>query len=271
MGFKIHGKLIFNLYISVLISLVYLKTSYAQQPIESEKIAILTPRYIPDKNFNYRDAKYTYQVSWQGIPAANAEITVKTFISAVAVKVLAKSNSVIDIFYKLRYQAEGVLDSKSFNSKQVILTQQENSRKKITEIRFNPKGEIKTIRKQVGKDTIYHSFQTNNQVLDPLGTAFLARSLNWPKGTKRILDAYNGRSRYLITLTSIGEETITIMGQSKKVWVLTPQVWNLNEGQKNKRLRAAKIYITTDNSHDIVRIESEVFVGSVKAELIDIK
>ena len=133
---------------------------------------------------------------------------------------------------------------------------------------LSPEGEIHSIYKKRGKIEKNVKFKTNNLTLDPFSLVFFARSLDWEKGATRVFDTYNGNNRYLITFTAVDKVKMDVNGQKKDVWVISPKVKKLVVKNPKKKLREAKIYITADESRDLLLIESEVFVGSLKTKLV---
>lgn len=248
--------------------LVTANSVYADDYISPDQVEVTTPIYKPDKdNFHPRIGAYSYTVRWQGIPAATVESTVDYDGIHYYVNVMAKTYSGIDIFYKLRFNAKGIISAQDFQPIQANIDHRENSRHKQVELDFLDNGEIRAIRNQKGKPTETLQFNPNNFTLDPFSAAFLARSLNWQEGETKSFDTFNGRSRYLISLTAKEKIQMKVNGVVTDVWVITPTVSNLTSPSANKKLREAKIYVTADSKRDILMIKSSVFIGTVTTKL----
>lgn len=139
---------------------------------------------------------------------------------------------------------------------------------KSTEINFGDDGQIEAVRWQNnGEPPKKLAFQPNNFTIDPFAAAFLARSLDWKMGEKREFDTFNGKSRYLITLTAVGESKLEFNGEEKDVWEITPAVKNLTNSKANSKLRSATIYVTKDSLREVLLLRSKVFIGSVTTRL----
>jgi hypothetical protein len=145
--------------------------------------------------------------------------------------------------------------------------QQENSKKKVVNVSFFPGGEVRATRTQSGKEAVYDQFTTTNSVLDPVSASFLARSQPWRVGDAKEFDVFNGKSRYLITLTAKELRTMDVAGVQREVFVIVPKVVNLVNPAQGKKLREARIFVTNDAARDIVLIESDVFIGTVKTRM----
>jgi hypothetical protein len=241
---------------------VYAQTASLQQ------ISIKTPSYRPSFDlFQPREGRYQYEVSWQGIPAAEASITVTREGGTLRVTSEAKTYSAIDLLYRLRFHGESVLGLSSYRPSSYLVEQQENSKKKVVNVSFFPGGEVRATRTQSGKEAVYDQFTTTNSVLDPVSASFLARSQPWRVGDAKEFDVFNGKSRYLITLTAKELRTMDVAGVQREVFVIVPKVVNLVNPAQGKKLREARIFVTNDAARDIVLIESDVFIGTVKTRM----
>lgn len=235
----------------------------------ASEISIRTESYKPESS-KFEFGSYEYEVSWEGIPAGRAHFELKPEGENYRMVATARSASGIDIFYKLRYRAEGLL-TLSFTPIRTFITHKENSREKITDLTFNKDGSVKSVRTTKGKGTEVEEFNPDNFMLDPFSSAFLARSLSWKVGDSRSFDTFNGKTRYLITLRCESEKTMIVNGEERKVWVIVPEVQNLNDPTKNKKLRRAEIYVTADRYRDLLQIKSSVFIGNVYVKLKSFK
>lgn len=231
------------------------------------EVQISTPVYQPNhQSFKPREGQYKYSVSWQGIPAASATLDVTHEGELYRIIASARTASGVEIFYKLRYRAEGTLSSETFYPERAVIMQQENSRRKETEMSF-ANGEISSVRSQKGRQPEVHRFKSDNFTLDPFSAAFIARGMDWQEGRSYQFDTFNGKTRYLISLTAEEKRTIKFEGKQREVWIIVPRVENLSRPHAEKKLRRAEIYLTTDESRDILQIRSSVFVGTVNTEL----
>lgn len=237
------------------------------EELSSAEVIVKTPEYAPESNVNFREGQYVYEVSWQGIPAAEAILDVAQIGTQYRLTAKARSLEFIDIFYKLRYQAEGVISAVNFAPYKTVIHQSENSRVKDTLIEFSKDGEIFSKLENVGKATKTLRFRPDNFTLDPFSASFLARSLSWSPGVTREFDTFDGKSRYLVKLTCTDRIKIKINGSDRDVLVISPEVFNLNKGEKHKKLKKAEMYVTDDRYREVLALNSKVFIGTVKTEL----
>ncbi len=238
-------------------------------PVDASEVKVVTPVYRPNP-FSFRPqlGTYTYEASWEGIPAAQMKIQVAQNGLYYSIVTSAQTYSGIDLLYKLRYRAEGIISSVDYQPLKTTIDHKENSRIKNVEINFSEDGLIYGKREQKGKDTTEFRFKTNNFTLDPFAAAFIARGVDWKLGETHEFDTFNGKSRYLIQLTAVDKTTIRVNGSEREVWVISPVVKNLTDMAKSNKLRQAKIYVTADREREVLKLTSSVFIGSVATKLI---
>lgn len=232
-------------------------------------VEVKTPFYTPGPVVDFPEGTYFYDVTWQGIPAARASISLDRIGDDYRVVASARTADWVEIIYRLRYRAEGHTSAASFSPKKMLISQTENSKVSSTKISFADSGEIYAVRKKLGKETKTLRFNPHNLTLDPVSAALLARSFDWSEGQEREFDTFNGKTRYLITLKCKKKEQIEIGEPKTKrdVWVISPHVINLVKNERAKKLREVNIYVSADERRDILKIVSEVFIGSVTTKL----
>lgn len=243
----------------------------ADDYISPELVKVTTPAYKPGSaRHKPRLGTYEYSVSWEGITAASCTLTVSQQNGVYVIDAAARTYSGVDLLYKLRYEAIGRLSAADLSPISLSIDHRENSRQKNIEMSFDPQhGSIRAVRSKGENDPDKKilAFTPQNFTLDPIGAAFLARTLDWKVGDSKQFDVFNGKSRYFIVLTAVDSTTIDFKGESRKVIVISPQVRNLTTTKPTSKLREAFIYVSDDDARDILKIVSSVFIGSVYTEL----
>ncbi len=236
--------------------------------VELDKLIVSTPSYQPEfTEFKPELGTYEFSVSWAGIPAATVLVDVDKEGVNYKLSTNVKTNSAISIFYKLKYHAYGLLSGVDYRPIQTTIDSYENSRHKVANISFESPDRVVSNYTDTNRADIDYDFDPNNMMLEPFSAAFFARSLDWSPGTTRYFDTFNGKSRYLISFTSKEMVKMRVNGVQKDVWVIQPKVKKISSNEESKKLRQANIYVTADAKREILRISSEVFVGSVNTEL----
>ena len=269
LGLKITVSFVSTL--SVLLSIVsptFSANAQAKEAVLESGPAPLPPEYKLDfSEYDPPLGTYTYTVGWEGIPAAEATISVARDEGNYRVVATAKTYSGIDIFYRLRYRAEGLLTGSEMLPIKTTIDQEENSKVKNSEITFHDDGRIEAVRETKGKPIQVVDFTPESYTLDPFSAAFIARGVDWKVGDTKTFSAFNGKTRYKIVLSAVGTDTIEVNGVDREVWDIMPKVYDLTDDKLTKKLREAHIFVTTDSKREILKISSSVFIGSVTTEL----
>lgn len=261
-------------FLSVVLTTVLFCSAHAAhaERIPADEVEIITPAYSPEpENFKPRFGTYRYAVNWQGIPAGSLEILLEKRGANYRIEASARTNRFIDFFYKLRFTTNAIVSATSLYPQVSVYNSRENHRNKKTTIEFLPDGEIKSVRVDRHGDLEKLTFKPNNFTLDPFSAVFLALSLSWEVGDTRQFDTFTGKSRYLVELTAIEKTTIDINGTNREAIVISPRVDNLtkkNLSEEDEKLREARIYVSTDKTSEILRITSDIFIGTVNTNLV---
>ena len=240
--------------------------AFSQEHIPAEQVKVETPKYSCISPICQPAlGEYVYTASWQGIPVATAKILAEKKEERLVVTISVKTVKAIDVFYRLRYHAESYIDLKSMHPIEAIYNKKENSRRRNINMSFEKNGDIVVNRVSNGNKEDLR-FNTGNFTLDPITAAMIARGLNWDSDDTKTFDSYEGKNRYLVSLKSVGRKKVSVRGKEYNVWEIKPKVEKVSSHKKNK-LRDASIYLTADDKRDLVLIDSEVFIGSVKVKL----
>lgn len=243
--------------------------------IPPSQVVVRTQAYQPQET-NFPRGSYDYQVSWQGIPVGSASIRIGTTYrdgkKMLDVEATARSGKVVNLLYELRHRSESVFSARELKPVEFLSQQTENSKFTNIEINFSPDGSIhaKTTNGNLnsqGKSEEV-SFKSENATFDPISAAFLARSLPVDPAEDRSFDVFNGRHRYLISFHVVGREKITVAGKEYDAFKIEPLVKKLTDTEGEKRLRKVYLWVSTDGSREILKLEGEVFIGSVSAKLV---
>lgn len=248
--------------------LVFQAAALGGKNIPPDQVKIATPEYSPElSEFTPKLGRYVYRVSWQGIPAGTVDLDLKRNGDDYQITASARSAKAIDYVYKLRYRTEAVISAQTLMPKRSVAVTNENARKKKIELEFFKNGEIQSVYINHHGKRKSIKFDPGNFTLDPFSTAFLALSMDWKVGDQRQFDTYNGRNRYLIELTAFDQVDLTLNGMVRKAIVISPNITKLTE-EETKKLRNARIYISMDNSREILKISSDLFFGTVDTDMV---
>lgn len=245
--------------------------------IPPDQVTLPAKSYTP-KQTNFEIGTYRYNVNWQGIPVGRSAITVTPSVmpdgtKTYTVKATAQSASVVALYYSLRHISESVFRADTLVPLIFSSMQMENSKTKSREVRFEDDGQVVgtlySWKKGVLRQDEQHAFQGTHATFDPITAAFLARSLDVGENEEVSFDVFNGKHRFLIGLRKGAKELVKVGGKMVEAYPVTPIVKKLTDSEGEKRLRRCVIWVSADEKRDVLKLESEVFVGSVRAELVE--
>lgn len=257
--------------------------------VEPSSVSVSVAKY-PIVKDALKPLKYFYDIKWQGIPVGSAVVDVtlgdsksrgmllKDYSAEVisqddlySIKAEAKSAKAIDVFYKLRHESESLLRKSTFSPLRFQTWQTENSRIKKAEVKFKQDGLIDSFSEKDGKIERQNVFTSSSFILDPISAAFFARSIPIEVGGRAEFDVFNGKHRYLIVFNVVSKEVVEIMGKKREAYKTVPEVRKLTDTEGEKRLTEAALWIAADDSREVLKLESKVFVGRVGAVLTKVE
>jgi len=252
--------------------LILVALPLAAKKIPADQVRITTPVYVPTDSFKPLPGRYSYSVSWKGIPAGDVELEIDRDAVDYTIHASAQTNKVIDFFYRLRYESETILEADTLRPKHSISVALTNAKKKMTELEFLPNGEIQSKREDHRGRLKTFTFDPDNFTLDPYSAGFLALSQEWKVGDTRRFDLFSGKSRYLIEFTAVEQTELTVNGKERSAIVLSPTVRKLTDtdhDSEDKKMRDVRIYISADQPREILKMSSDLLIGSIDTEMVD--
>ena len=253
---------------------------YAGQAVQSvqpmvklESVPVYQPKAYPFEG----GEKEVYRATWNGMfSVATAEVhTVPTVVDGkkvFQVRVDAKTSRVLDMIWKMRDTISSTFDAKGLAPSRFTFSQRENSRVIDTDARYDPSTKRWAVnRQQVGKKPRIYEFDSQN-TLDPISTAYLARSIDFKVGDRLYFKVFGGRYRYLLELFVEKKEMVTLeSGKSIEAFRITPRIQNITKKGYATRLNEAAVWLSADERRVPVKLSSKIVFGTVYLELVDDK
>lgn len=240
--------------------------------VPPDQVHIQTEDYSVS-DFHLIEGKYRYDIAWQGIPVASAVVDVSLKPhgeqngQVYRIAVSAKTSSIIEIFYYLRFSAVSEFTTPSLTPIRYESRTRENSRQKEQIIEFQKNGSVRASASKNGVTKEVISFVPNNTIRDPISASFLARLLSFNSEKPIELDVFNGKHRYLITFNLDSIEQVKAAGRYFQAYKLRPEVQRLTDTNPGTQLKSAYIWVSADEQRHLLKLESEVWIGSVSATL----
>lgn len=216
--------------------------------------------------------KLTYELRWGVVPAGEATlevlpVTTLDGVSARHFSATAKSNRFVDVFYKVRDHVESFTDLDMDHALLYQKKQREGGHKRDVAVRFD-------WMKQTAQ---YFNFNEPKEPIplmtgtfDPLSAFYFVRLFDLKEGMVIERPITDGKKNVMGRVEVIKREIITVAGKSYDTFLLKPELSHVGGVFKKSEGAEIRLWVTVD-SRILVRIESEVMVGSFVGDLISVR
>jgi hypothetical protein len=222
----------------------------------------------------YTPHRCEYRIAWNGIPAASATIDIGTdhYGDQVGyvVSTRATTNPFVDLFWRFRGDARATLLADGLTPLSFSFQRRANSTPEMTWIDFDQRA--------ARAQSVYIKRERRKEleadariVVDPITAAFRALSSDVGVGDELRYEIFTGESRYQALLKIVGEERITVPAGQFDALRVEPEVFKLGtERRPDGRLHKANIWVTRAPLRTILRIRSQVVIGAVTLDLVQL-
>ena len=229
------------------------------------------PAYTPGPS-PFRDGEtLVYRASWMGVPAADARVLIthnKKHPEWWSGMMLLNTSPVVDIVYRMRDVFRENFDYISLRPNDITILQHEKQRIDQWQVTFDHTNRLVTAIKTSRHGKITTRRFSGGDPLGPFSGVMMALSQPLKPGDSPTLDVFSGGNRYVFTFKVLGRERITTALGTFDTLKIEPWVLWLSEGSFRSQSHETLVWVTDDGRHLPVRISSEVFFGSVYADLI---
>jgi hypothetical protein len=279
-------------------------TPMALPPEVKAKVPVYSPAQIP-----FRDGQeLTYQASWLGIPAAEARVRFRKKIKDPSrqnpqknpaqkdqsrsdppksdskqteaqrsdlprerwiAEVWVQTTPYADVFYKMRdYVRESVAED-TLHSGNIHVDQHENSRLYSYDVAIDRPAQMVTVTSNSKHGTQTKQFISSDP-FGPLSGAMMALSQDLTPGRTYAFDVFGGSQRYVFAFDVQERARIHTALGDFDAFRIVPDVWYVSDGKLRSQAHGTVVWVSADKRHLPLLIQSEAFIGSVRAELIKV-
>lgn len=244
-------------------------TPMALPPEVQAKVPAYKPGPIP-----FHDGEQlVYQASWVGIPAAQARLEFhkaqKNDQNRWLGEIWIETNAFADLFYKMRdYMKESMADD-TLHSSGVYLVQHEKSRLNYYDVTIDRHTQIVTMTKKNHKGTQSKEYIASDP-WGPISGAMMALTQDFAPGKTYAFDVFSGSQRYVFAFVVDRREKIHLDMGDFDAWKVVPDVWYVSDGELRSEAHGTTLWISADDRHLPLRIQSQAYIGYVRADLIAI-
>jgi hypothetical protein len=221
-----------------------------------------------------RSLRAAYRFGWAGFTAATAEINfTKLPDSRLRLDGRGRTVGLVRTLWRMDASQIALSDGKTLRPIETRQTEVVRSKKIVTHLTFDAKGVTRS--RSEGSNAVPKLKRFEFPNLYDLQSALLYLRSH-PLQTRNIqrVVVYPATSAYLATVTVLGREKISVRAgtyDSIKLDLQLNKLGKTGELEQHRKFRRATAWISDDADRLVLRIDAQVFVGTVFAELQSVR
>lgn len=221
---------------------------------------------------NPRPLHAKYGFGWSGFPGANADIRLtKPTEDRLQLEVTAHTINLVRSLWKFDATHTSIVQAATLHPLEVKQVENVRNKKITTELSFGAGGVTSKVTEspakaggpKVRRFDFPHLFDLQSSLL------YLRSQPLQERNVQRIV-VYPATSAYLATVTVVGRERLTVPAGTYNAIKLDLQLSKIGKErqlERHRKFRRATAWISDDPDRLMLRIEAQIFVGAVFAEL----
>jgi Protein of unknown function (DUF3108) len=230
----------------------------------------------PVGNFpELRSLRASYRFGWSGLTAATGDVHfTKPAENKFQLDGTGRTIGFVRALWKLDVNYQAVASAKTLRPIETQQTESYRSKKIVTHLTFTNNGVTRA--RTEGKGAAAPKTRQFNfpNLFDLFSAMLYLRSQALKDRSVYRVVAYPATNAYLANVTVIGRETVSVHAGSYNAIKLDLQLKRIGkhlELQPHRKFRRATIWVSDDAQRLLLRIEAQVFVGTVFAELQSVR
>lgn len=218
-----------------------------------------------------RSIKAQYRFGWSGIAAATARVGLLKDGNRLELTGTGGTTGLARRLWPYDVRHRAGVDASSLRPLTVEETEELRRKKVTTTLKFRPEGVTsdRAERRAEGVKEKTRQFEFSN--VQSVGSALLfLRSQSLNDGAVYRVVVYPATSAYLVTVVVMGRESLTVRAgafDAVRLKVVMSKVGKDGRLEPHKKFREATVWLSNDKNRVVLRIEAQVFIGKVFAEL----
>jgi hypothetical protein len=244
--------------------------AYARPEPKPLPDGIRIPDYAPGPIPFHPGEQLIYQASWIGIPAAAGKVVLHpdhANPALLSAEIWISTNRLTDKLYRMRDYLRENFGAGSLKPTELYIRQNEGHRHDIFDVTFDRRARIVTLVKHGPRGVQRRAFLSDNPS-GPVSAALMALSQPLKVGDSLSFDAFSGTTRYVFNLYVARRERISTPLGEFDAFRIVPSVTYLSDGQVNNKVHDTVLWVSADARRLPLRVESAVFIGSVRIDLV---
>ena len=251
---------------TLIVSLLFCLASVAGAASWEKTVTASSPPSFP----NPRPMQARYGFGWSGFPGATADVRLnKIEGNRLQLDINARTIGLVRTLWK--FDANGTSIIAADTLRPIVVKQVENVRneKTVIDLSFGAEGVTSKVTETPGKGTKMRRFDFPH-LFDLQSALLYLRSQPLQERSVQRIVVYPQTSAYLATATVLGRERITVPSgtyNAIKFDLQLNKIGKEGELEAHRKFRRATAWISDDPDRLLLRLEAQIFIGSVFAEL----
>jgi len=222
-----------------------------------------------------------FEAWWVGIPVGQARVELHKKPAQLhsdppgantmrwTAEAWVETNAFADLFYKMRDYAKEEMAADTFRTNGVYIVQHENRRLNYYEVKIDRGKQLVTATKKNHKGTLAKQFIATDP-WGPISASMMALTMPLAAGKTYNFDVFAGGQRYVFSFVVDKRERISTELGDFDAWRVVPDIVYMSDGNLRGEARGTVLWVSADDRHLPLRIESQAYIGSVRADLIGV-
>lgn len=214
-----------------------------------------------------------YVFDWNGLPAAAAEFTLARRVEEgrpiFRFEGSARTTEGVDLFWRMRDSVLALVEERNLVPLRFHLFRQENQTRVDLKVVHDLEEEkfriVRTKRGRVRRGTL-----PSRGVHDPVSAMLAVRREALAPSQTRVLKVTEGKRIYEVTLRILRRERIVVGGKFRRALKIAAGYRALDGSGSSAEdgLRDARLWVSDDPGHEILRLEVEALLGVITGERV---
>jgi len=249
--------------ITALSLLAAAQAGYAASSWESTITSSSPPSFPNPRPMNAR-----YGFGWSGFPCATAEIRLSKGDERIQLDVNARTIGLARGLWKFDASHASSVDAEALRPIAVRQVENDRATRVLTELSFSPTGVVSKVTETPGPGPKVRRFDFP-RLFDLQSAILYLRSQPLQERSVQRVVVYSATAPYLATVTVLGRERVTVPAGTYNAIKFDLQLNRIKDGQlqPHRKFRRASAWLSDDADRVLLKIEAQVFIGSVFCEL----
>ena len=218
---------------------------------------------------NPRPMRARYGFGWSGFPCATAEIRLsKPGGERLDLEISARTTGLARALWKFDATHNSIVEAESLRPISVRQIENDRGTRRVTDLSFSPTGVISKVTETPGTGTKVRRYDFP-RLFDLQSALLYLRSHSLQERSVQRIVVYPATASYLATVTVLGRERVTVPSGTYNAIKFDLQLNRIKDGelQPHRKFRRATAWLSDDADRLMLKLEAQVFIGSVFCEL----